>query len=49
MIAAHPDDEMFGCGGTMALLRSKLGPNLPISVLFVADGEFANRSSGDCC
>ena len=35
VIAAHPDDDILGCGGTLSKLR-KLGAN--IQVAFVAEG-----------
>ena len=35
IIAAHPDDEILGCGGTIAR-HSKLGDN--VAVLIMADG-----------
>ena len=36
VIAAHPDDEVIGCGGTIAKLKKE---GNEISVLFLADGE----------
>lgn len=47
IICAHPDDEVIGCGGTIAKL-SKSG--FKINVLFLADGEssrdgFNNKSN----
>lgn len=36
VVAAHPDDEVLGCGGTMARL-SQAGVN--VDVLLIADGE----------
>jgi len=35
VVAAHPDDEVLGCGGTIAYFASQ---NAYVSVLFVADG-----------
>ena len=35
IIAAHPDDEVLGCGGTIYNLN-KLGHN--VSVLYLSDG-----------
>lgn len=35
IIAAHPDDEVFGCGGTIA----KLSPNNDVYVLIVTEGS----------
>jgi LmbE family N-acetylglucosaminyl deacetylase len=43
VIAAHPDDEMLGCGGTLAR-HAASGER--VDVLFVADGE-TSRISGD--
>jgi N-acetylglucosamine malate deacetylase 1 len=42
VIAAHPDDEVLGCGGTMARLA---GEGIPVHILLMADGE-TSRSSG---
>lgn len=36
IIAAHPDDEVLGCGGTIAKLAQK---GFNVNVLFLADGE----------
>ena len=38
VVAAHPDDEILGCGGTIAKLASR---GEEIAVLFVAEGESA--------
>ena len=35
IIAAHPDDEVLGCGGTMARLAAK---GVAVRVIFLADG-----------
>lgn len=35
VFAPHPDDEVFGCGGALALLRAR---NVPVSVVIVTDG-----------
>jgi LmbE family N-acetylglucosaminyl deacetylase len=35
IIAAHPDDEVLGCGGTIARYREK---NIPVRVVFLAEG-----------
>ena len=35
VIAAHPDDEVLGCGGTMACLAAK---GAVVHVMFLADG-----------
>lgn len=36
VLAAHPDDESLGCGGTMALLADR---GTEVSVVFATDGE----------
>lgn len=41
MIAPHPDDEVLGCGGTLALLRQR---GCQVKVVIVTDG-----SQGDPC
>ena len=38
VVAAHPDDEVLGCGGTIAALTEK---GLAVSTLFVSDGVSA--------
>ena len=43
VIAAHPDDEALGCGGTMARLSAE-GVN--VHVAFLADGVGARPMSG---
>jgi len=35
VVAAHPDDEVLGCGG---LIASKARSGLEVSVVFVSDG-----------
>jgi LmbE family N-acetylglucosaminyl deacetylase len=35
IVAAHPDDEVLGCGGTIARLRDV---DAPVRVLFLAEG-----------
>lgn len=47
VFAPHPDDEILGCGGTLALLRSK---NCPVRVVVVTDGAAGdphNYAAGD--
>ena len=34
VVAAHPDDEVLGCGGTIA----KLSPNVDIYTLILGEG-----------
>lgn len=41
VIAAHPDDEVLGCGGTLALLADQ---GARIHVAFLADGVFSRDS-----
>ncbi|MFA5787336.1 MAG: PIG-L deacetylase family protein [Actinomycetota bacterium] len=41
-LAAHPDDESIGCGGTLALLADR---GAVVSVVFATDGE-ATRGAG---
>jgi LmbE family N-acetylglucosaminyl deacetylase len=36
VVAAHPDDEVLGCGGTLARMASE---GRAVHVLFVSDGE----------
>jgi len=42
VIAAHPDDEVLGCGGTLARLAAE---GARVHILLMADGE-TSRSSG---
>ena len=42
VVAAHPDDEALGCGGTMALLRQA---GLPVYVLVLSDGDASHPGS----
>jgi N-acetylglucosamine malate deacetylase 1 len=45
VVAAHPDDEVLGCGGTLARLANE---GHAVHVLFLADGESSRTSaSGD--
>ncbi len=44
VVAAHPDDEILGCGGTLALARSL---NLSISVMFLGEGISARFPIGE--
>ena len=43
VIAAHPDDEVLGCGGTMARYARD---GRPVHVLLFADGE-SSRTGGE--
>ena len=43
VIAAHPDDEVLGCGGTLAKY-SKLGAK--INIIFIADGVTSRGKYG---
>ncbi len=43
VIAPHPDDEVFGCGGTLSLLR-RIG--CVVSVVVVTDGALGGDNSG---
>ena len=42
VIAAHPDDDVLGCGGTIARHVNE-GDN--VSILLLADGEGSRGSS----
>ena len=42
VVAAHPDDEVLGCGGTLARMA---GRGHPVHVLLLADGE-TSRGAG---
>lgn len=41
VVAAHPDDEALGCGGTIA----KLSKDRRVDILFISDGETARGNS----
>lgn len=43
VIAPHPDDEVFGCGGLIALKRAC---QAPVDVLYLTSGEAAHN---ECC
>lgn len=43
VFAPHPDDETFGCGGTIA---KKLSEGYDISVVFLTDGRYALTELG---
>lgn len=40
VVAAHPDDEVLGCGGTLARLAAE---GHSVNILLVADGESSRR------
>lgn len=40
VIAAHADDEVLGCGGTLAMLSDR---GVPSDVIFLADGESSRQ------
>jgi LmbE family N-acetylglucosaminyl deacetylase len=43
VLAAHPDDEVLGCGGTVARMASE---GHEVHVLLLADGETARGTAG---
>ena len=43
VVAAHPDDEILGCGGTIARYRKE---GHPVSLLILADGVGGRQESG---
>ncbi|MGC8451588.1 MAG: PIG-L deacetylase family protein [Cylindrospermopsis raciborskii] len=42
VIAAHPDDEVLGCGGTIACYTAQ---DIPVRVIFLADGISSREAS----
>lgn len=42
VVAPHPDDELFGCGGTIALLRAM---GCDVHVVVLTDGSASHRNS----
>src|ERR1700743_569020 len=45
VIAPHPDDETFACGGLIALKRKA---NIPVTIIFITDGgQSAVRTEAD--
>ncbi|WP_194836070.1 PIG-L deacetylase family protein [Nocardia sp. XZ_19_369] len=45
VVAPHPDDEVLGVGGLIALARSR---GLPVTVVTVTDGEASHPGSPTC-
>lgn len=45
VIAAHPDDELLGCGGTIAKLLSE---GCSIKVIFIGEGSSCRFDDPDC-
>ncbi|MDP2805082.1 MAG: glycosyltransferase, partial [Gallionellaceae bacterium] len=43
VIAPHPDDEVFGCGGTLSLLQ---GSGSVVTILIVTDGALYGDNAG---
>jgi LmbE family N-acetylglucosaminyl deacetylase len=43
VIAAHPDDEVLGCGGTVARMAAQ---GRPVHILLAADGETSRSPPG---
>ena len=44
VVAAHPDDEVLGCGGTIARLAQA---GVKVDVLLIADGEKSRLTNED--
>ena len=44
MVAPHPDDEVLGAGGTLALLADR---DVPVTVVAVTDGEASHPGRND--
>jgi LmbE family N-acetylglucosaminyl deacetylase len=44
IIAAHPDDDILGCGGII----SKLSPNTQFKVVFIAEGSTCRFNNPKC-
>ena len=43
VLAAHPDDEVLGCGGTIAKLADE---GVIVHIAFLADGVFSENYFG---
>ena len=44
LVAAHPDDELLGCGGTLLYFK-KIGYD--IKIIFLSDGESSRLKRKD--
>jgi LmbE family N-acetylglucosaminyl deacetylase len=44
VVAAHPDDEVLGCGGTIAKM---IQSGVDVQILFLADGVYSRGMSND--
>ena len=44
VIAAHPDDELLGCGGTLLYYKRK---GYEVKIVFLSDGESARKNLKD--
>jgi LmbE family N-acetylglucosaminyl deacetylase len=44
VVAAHPDDEVLGCGGTLARMATE---GRAVHILLLADGETSRRDDAD--
>ena len=44
VVAAHPDDEVLGCGGTLATFTDS---GTPVHVAFLADGVYSRETVDD--
>ena len=42
VVAAHPDDEVLGCGGTLIKYQKK---GFKIKIIFLSDGESSRKIS----
>ena len=40
VVAAHPDDEVLGCGGTIRKFTKK---GAKVKILFISDGETSRK------
>ena len=40
VVAAHPDDEILGCGGTIRKFTKK---GAKVKILFISDGETSRK------